>query len=395
MELLESSVLGVNLLDLLLLVVLVLTALGGFRAGLIARLSGWIGLLAGLVVSFFAVPVVLGFFEDSTPITRFLVAIAALSVTVAVLSSLFQRLGLGLVRVIHRTPLRGVDRGAGAVAAVVVLGVLLWLLLPAAALVPGSISAQVRTSAVLGVVQDATPPPPDAIGALTNLVDQSRFPDVFDDLRPAPDTGPPPAQIPVPPEVVEAATASTVRVNSTGCGRRFVGSGWTVAEGLVATNAHVVAGADEITVRRPDGQVLDATVVRFDPDRDLAVLAVEDLGQSPLGFGAVVDGGDAASIGYPGGQEAARIAAVSVREQRTTNGRDIYRDQSATREVVFLAAELRRGDSGSPVIDANGDVVGIVFAISPDRRTTAYALAPEELEDVLAGPVTEDPGRCL
>lgn len=395
MELLESSVLGVNLLDLLLIVVLVLTALGGFRAGLISRLSGWIGLLAGLVVSFFAVPFVLGFFDGGPPITRFLIAIAVLSVTVAVLSSLFQRIGLGLVRVIHRTPLRGVDRGAGAIAAVAVLGVVLWLMLPAAALVPGSLSAQVRSSAVLGAVQEATPPPPDAIGALGNLVDRSRFPDVFDDLRPAPDTGPPPSEIPVPPEVVEAATASTVRVNSTGCGRRYVGSGWTVAEGLVATNAHVVAGADEITVRRPDGQVRDAQVVRFDADRDLAVLEVDDLGQSPLAFGAVLDGGDGASIGYPGGQEVARVAPVSVREQRTTNGRDIYRERPATREVVFLAAELRQGDSGSPVIDANGDVVGIVFAISPDRRTTAYALAPEELEGVLGGPATSDPGRCL
>ncbi len=395
MELLESSVLGVNLLDLLLIVVLVLTALGGFRAGLISRLSGWIGLLAGLAVAFFAVPAVLGFFDGGAPVTRFLIAIAVLSVTVAVLSSLFQRIGMGLVRVIHRTPLRGVDRGAGAVAAVLVLGVLLWLLIPAAALVPGTISAQVRTSAVLGAVQEATPPPPDAIGALGNLVDRSRFPDVFDDLRPAPDTGVPPSQIPVSPDVVEAATASTVRVNSTGCGRRYVGSGWTVAEGLVATNAHVVAGADEITVRRPDGEVRHARVVRFDADRDLAVLAVNDLGQSPLGFGEVVAGGDAASIGYPGGQEAARVAAVSVREQRTTNGRDIYRERPATREVVFLAAELRQGDSGSPVIDANGDVVGIVFAISPDRRTTAYALAPGELEDLLAGPETGDPGRCL
>jgi S1-C subfamily serine protease len=395
MELLERSVLGVNLLDLLLIVVLVLTALGGFRAGLISRLSGWIGLLAGLVVSFFAVPVVLGFFDGGAPITRFLIAIAVLSITVTVLSSLFQRIGLGLVRVIHRTPLRGVDRAAGAVAAVAVLGMLLWLLIPAAALVPGTISAQVRSSAVLGAVQDSTPPPPDAIGALGNLVDRSRFPDVFDDLRPAPDTGPPPSEIPVPPDVVEAATASTVRVNSTGCSRRYVGSGWTVADGLVATNAHVVAGADEISVRRPDGQVRDARVVRFDADRDLAVLEVADLGQSPLPLGSVVAGGDGASIGYPGGQELPRVAPVSVREQRTTNGRDIYRERPATREVVFLAAELRQGDSGSPVIDANGDVVGIVFAISPDRSTTAYALAPEELEDVLAGPATSDPGRCL
>jgi S1-C subfamily serine protease len=125
------------------------------------------------------------------------------------------------------------------------------------------------------------------------------------------------------------------------------------------------------------------------------VLQVPDLGQAPLAIGPVVDDGDGASIGYPGGQDAPRVAAVSVRGQRTTSGRDIYRQRVAEREVVFLAAELRQGDSGSPVIDSNGDVVGIVFAISPDRATTAYALAPSELDAVLAGPATSASGRCL
>jgi len=395
MAFLETSVLGFNLLDVGLVLVLAVTAVGGYRAGLVARLSGWIGLLAGMVVSFFAVPVVLEFFEGGSPVTRFLVAVATLSIVVAVLSAVFQRIGMGLARVIEGTPFRGLDRAAGLVAAVVVLGVVLWLLIPVAALVPGVLSSQVRGSLVLAGVQVLTPPPPDAIGALTNLVDQSRFPDVFDDLRPAPDTGPPPSEIPVPPGIVESVTASTVRVNSSGCGRRYVGSGWTAAEDLVVTNAHVVAGADTVTVRRPDGQVRDARVVRFDPDRDLAVLQVPDLGQAPLAIGPVVDDGDGASIGYPGGQDAPRVAAVSVRGQRTTSGRDIYRQRVAEREVVFLAAELRQGDSGSPVIDSNGDVVGIVFAISPDRATTAYALAPSELDAVLAGPATSASGRCL
>lgn len=395
MELLDATLFGFNLLDLVLAVMVVLTAMGGYRAGLIARLTGWIGLVAGLVLSFFAVPVVLGWFAGSSSVTRFLVAIVVLSLSVAVLSALFQRLGMGLLRAIQGTPLRTIDRGGGMVAAVVVLGLVLWLLLPVAALVPGSISAQVRGSRVLAGVQQLTPAPPDALGALGELVDESRFPDVFDDLRPAPDTGPPPAEVPVDAEVVDAVTASTVRVNTEGCDRRYVGSGWTVAAGQVVTNAHVVAGAEEITVRRPDGQELDATLRHFDPDRDLAVLEVADLDQAPLALGPVVEGGDGASIGYPGGQDAPRVAAVSVREQRTTNGRDIYRRDAASREVVFLAAQLRQGDSGSPVIDTNGDVVGIVFAISPDRATTAYALAPSELEAVLAGPTTNDTGPCL
>jgi S1-C subfamily serine protease len=62
--------------------------------------------------------------------------------------------------------------------------------------------------------------------------------------------------------------------------------------------------------------------------------------------------------------------------------------------VVFLAAELRQGDSGSPVIDVNGAVVGVTFAVSPDRPTTAYALAPAEVEALLAAEPNATTGRC-
>jgi len=391
----DATLFGLNFLDLVLAVMIVLTARGGYRSGLVTELAGWIGVVAGVILFAWLAPGMMSRFDAETSSTRFLIAVAILTVVVSLSSALAQQIGQRLTSAVHATPLRSVDRLAGLFGTVFVFGVILWLLLPVAAFVPGTVSAQVRASTVFSMLQRATPAPPDALAALGNLIEASRFPDVFMDLRPAPDTGPPPAGIAVSSEIVERATAATVRVTAVGCGGLFVGSGWTIGQGQIVTNAHVVAGADELTVRRPDGTTRGARVVQFDAARDLAVLEVEDLGLPALTLGPVVAGSDAVAIGYPGGQAAPRVAAVSVREQRSTVGRDIYREQSVNREVVFLAAQLRQGDSGSPIIDTRGRVVGVVFAVSPDRSTTAYALAPEELEAVLAGPKTNDSGRCL
>jgi len=384
-----------NLLDVVLLLAIVLGAIGGFRYGLIARLAGWIGLLVGLGLSLWTVPTVLDLVRVGTPGPRFLIGILVLSITVALVSALFQRLGFGMRRAIHATPLRVVDRAAGLTAGIAVIGVLVWVLLPAAAFVPGQLAAQVRGSTLVQAVDTLSPPSPDTVGAFSRLVDLQRFPDVFDDLRPAPDTGPPPSEIPVAQEVVQEATASTVRIDARGCRRGYVGSGWVVDEGLVVTNAHVVAGADDLEVRRPDGEVRDAEVVRFDPERDLAVLRVTDLGRPALPLGEVVADSDGAVIGYPSGQDEPRVAPAAVRDQRSTVGRDIYGEGRAEREVVYLAAQLRQGDSGGPVINPDGEVVAVVFAISPDRDTTAYALAPSEVRAVLDGPERTDAGRCM
>ena len=272
---------------------------------------------------------------------------------------------------------------------------LVWVLVPAASEVPGVIARQVRSSAVAEAVANIGPPPPDTVRALRNLVASSRFPEVFADLQPTPATGPPPEEIAVDGDIVDAATASTVNVETEGCGRRFEGSGFAAESDTIVTNAHVVAGADTVQVRRPDGSLRPATVVVFDPDRDLAVLAVDDLGQEPLGRAQAAIGDVGVVIGYPGGQDTPRVAPAEVRDQRTAIGRDIYGQDRTEREVLFLASDLAQGDSGSPVIDTEGRVTGVVFAISPDQAASSFALDLPELEEVLALPREVDQHRPL
>jgi S1-C subfamily serine protease len=385
---------GPDLLDVLLAITLVVSATAGWRLGLLARAASWLGLAAGFLLATVTVPWAVRTIELGVPTSRLLVGLVTLAVTVMAVSGVAQAIGLRMRGRVRETPLRLLDHWGGLAAGLAGLIVAIWFLAPAAAGVPG-LSRQVRGSAVIGAIRSLTPEPPDPVRALRSLMDDSRFPEVFDDLRPAPDTGPPPSELAVAPEVVERVTASTANVETEGCGARYEGSAFAVADETMVTNAHVVAGADVVRVRRPDGEVLDATVVVFDDDRDLAVLQVPGLGQQPLALAQAEEGADAVVIGYPGGQDTPRTQPAVVQQERLAIGRDIYDRDVTEREVLFLSTRLRQGDSGAPVVGVDGQAYGAVFAISPDRDTTAYALDVDEVRAVLEAPrAPGETGRC-
>lgn len=386
-----------NTLDIVLLVVLAAALISGWRAGLFAGAASWIGRIVGVGLSAWTVPWALARFTSGAPTTRLLLGALVFIATVAICSRLFAIAGRAVSRVFAGTPLGAIDRAAGAVAGIALVAVLTWFVAPVAAEVPGAVSREVRGSTLIGVLSEHAPERrPDVLAALRPLIDQSHFPEVFEHLRPTPPAGPPPEDVAIPAEVVQAATGSTARVSALGCGRRYDGSAFVVADGLLATNAHVVAGADDVTVRFPGGEQHAATVVVFDPERDLALLRADDVTRTPLELAAAAAGEDAAVIGYPGGQRDPRVAPARVERRTQALGRDVYGRERTERAVLFLAAELERGDSGSPVIDKEGRAVGVVFAISPDRRDVAYALDIAELQATMAAPRQPgETGACL
>lgn len=385
-----------NALDVALGVALVLAVRGGLRTGLVARGSAMLGGLAGLLLAARLLPTVLRPLQAGAPTTRVFVGVFAFGVTVSIVSALASVLTGPLRRLVSRGALGAIDRGTGAIASAVGLAMAVWLLAPTAADVPGAVSREVRGSLVIGTIDALTPRPPDALRGMRALLGDDRLTQVFAELAPAPDTGPPPETLAVGGEALAAALAATVNVEAVGCGVRYEGSGVTLAEATVVTNAHVVAGADRVEVRLPDGSTRAATVVVFDPVRDLAVLVVEDHPQRALALAEAVPGDDAVAIGHPGGQDVARVAPVRIARRADAIGRDLYGERTAERRVLFLAASLRPGDSGGPVVDRGGAVVGIVFAISPDDATTAYALDVDEVRAVLAAPSRPgDVGVCL
>jgi len=386
----------VNALDLLVVGLLVGAALGGFRLGLLARVTSWVGMGLGLFLAARALPPILRSIEDGSDQQLLLVTLGTLAGGAFVGQAAGLWLGARLHVALPRGGVRSVDRGAGAAAGVLGVLVGLWLLLPLMADVRGWPSQQARTSTIAGVVHDRFPEPPDALAALRRLVGGDQFPRVFDALQPAPDLGPPPSAPGIDQAVVDQVARSTVKVEGVACRRIQEGSGFVAAPELVVTNAHVVAGQRDTTVELSDGQEVTATVVAFDPRRDLAVLRVPGLDRSPLPLGDVDVGGTGAVFGHPGGG-ALRLAPFQVGRAVRATGTDIYDRERTEREVLVLAADLAPGDSGAGLVDSQGRVVGVAFAIAPDKPDVAYALAVEELEAVLAGDLGQpaDTGPCL
>ncbi|HEX2028487.1 MAG TPA: MarP family serine protease [Nitriliruptorales bacterium] len=384
-----------NLLDLLILLALLTGASGGWRLGFLRRAGSWIGGIAGLVLGIRVVRPAVSAVRDSGPITGLVVALLVVLGAAMIGQAIGFSIGSGLRRRVPHGPARHVDRVTGAVAGVAGTLVILWLLLPVLGDIPGGVASATRNSVIVAALDQVAPAPPDSMRALRTIVGNTSFPEVFSELRPAPQVGPPPATLALSPAIQQQVATSTVAVEAIACQRLQEGSGFAVADGTVVTNAHVVAGAGQVEVLRNDGTRLPAQVMAFDDDRDLAVLGVPDLARPPLPVATGSAGSEAAAFGYPLGQDTLRIAPVAIRERVTAVGRDIYGRDQVERKVFILSADLAQGDSGAAIIDPDGAVIAVAFAIAPDRPQTAYALTDTELTAVLGGGGQSDTGPCL
>jgi S1-C subfamily serine protease len=387
---------GLTGLDLFLLGAAALVVLGGVRSGLLRRVAAWAGLILGFVLSGRTVPLALDLAAEAGLPARTFVAVFALTLTVALTSAGLQLITAPIRRLLTLGPLSLVDRTLGGVASLTAFTLLVWLLLPTAAAIPGRVSSEVRASSVLGTLDTVTPAQPDVARTLRTLLGGERFPDVFASLAPTPEPSTPPDLLEIDPSVLVRATEGSTSVRVIGCGRAYSGSGFAVDADHVVTNAHVVAGGREITLRTADDRRVPATVTVFDKDRDLALLHAPGHGLAPLPLARAQVGDVGAAIGYPGGQAEPRVAAVRIDRWVTGVGRDIYGRDATERSLFFLSAALRTGDSGAAVIDGEGNAIGVVFAVSPDVPSAAYALTVDEVDALLAAPRTPgESGRCI
>jgi S1-C subfamily serine protease len=387
----------VNSLDLVILAGTALAALGGYRLGFVARVTSWIGLALGLGLAAHFLPNIVDAIHVSSPSSRLLIAAAVLIGGAFVGQALGLIVGAQIHRVIPMGPLRLADRAVGGLVGALGVIVSVWLLLPSAADVPGGVARLARGSKVAHLIDSNFPAAPNTLQALRRLVGNDNFPRVFEGLQQAPDIGPPPAASGLSTAALARVQASTVRVEGQACDRLQDGSGFAVATDTVVTNAHVVAGERHTFVYRPDGAHLPATVVAFDSDRDLAVLQVPQLGEAPLTVGSGKVGDSGAVFGHPNGVPQIVVAPATISRQVEAVGRDLYDSHQTKRDVYILASQLHPGDSGGALVDTGGTVVGVAFAIAPDRPGTAYALTTKELEPVLALPrtTTTSTGPCI
>jgi S1-C subfamily serine protease len=208
---------------------------------------------------------------------------------------------------------------------------------------------------------------------------------------------PPDPQLAEAPAVA-AVKASVVKIRSNSRSCWSEGSGFVAAPNRVMTPAQNVAGGETVTVE-VNGQTIDAHVVSFNPQRDLAILDVPNLGAAPLSFAAegAAGGSDAILVGYPEGGDVAAIP-VRIRETIELNGPDIYKTTMVSREVYIIRGGAKRA-SGGPLVDHDGKVLGVSFGEAVDDPDTGFALTAKEIAQQLADlsntvPVATGDERC-
>lgn len=375
-----------NVLDLCLLVAALSFAVSGYRQGFLVGALSFTGFLGGGVAGMVAAPALIAGMTAGA-------AQAVAAVAVVVGSALVGQLVLTVLgravrgRVTWR-PAAVLDAAAGAALSVAALLVVSWFVASALREAPvPALTRAVRESTVLTTVDRAMPDAARGLFAsLRDVLDRNGLPRVFGGLAPERilPVDPPDTRVRLTPGVAAAAD-SVVKVTGSAdrCDREVEGSGFVYAPEHVLTNAHVVAGVADPGVQvRGRGRVRAATVVAFDPRRDLAVLFVPGLAARALRFDASAGRGDTAVVaGFPRGG-AYRLDAARVRERLSARGPDIYGRTQVTRSVLSLYTNVQPGNSGGPLLSPQGRVYGVVFAKSVDDPETGYALTVSEASAV-------------
>ena len=370
-----------NGLDLLLLALAAVAAVGGWRLGFVRRASGWIGAGIGVGAAILVAPTLVDRLSLDSDLAVVLVVTALLVLLASIGQGIGAMVGARLHREVDSPAVRTVDAVGGTLLGVLAVAVLAWLVVPVMADAEGWPSASTRGSTFAELIIRHLPEPPPQIQELERQLVGGDYPQLFAGLQAAPEIPAAPADSPVSQAVLDAAAPSAVRLQSEACGQLQSGSGFFVGPGLVATNAHVVAGADEVELRTADGASGGGVVGAFDPAVDLALVRT-DLDRAALTLAEPEVGEQGLVLGFPGGGPFAP-SPFEVGELLDARGLDIYDRTTVDRSILALASALEPGDSGSAVLRTDGTVIGIAVAVAPDRPDVAYALHSDELVELL------------
>jgi S1-C subfamily serine protease len=375
-------------LDIAVLAVAFIAAISGWRSGALGSLLSFVGVLLGAIAGVLLAPHLVA--HVSAPRAKLFAALFLILALVVVGEVAGVVLGRAVRGAIHSNSVRFFDSLVGVGVQLVVVLVAAWLLatpLTSSAGQP-NLAAAVRGSRVLAQVNDFAPDWLKTVPKrLSSLLDTSGLPQVLE-----PFSRTPVAAVAAPDSalannpVVANTEPSVVKIRAIApsCQKVLEGSGFVLSPDRVMTNAHVVAGANSVTVEA-SGNPYDATVVSYDPTVDIAILAVPNLPAGPLAFAnaPVTSGTEAVVMGYPGGGGFVATPA-RIRELIELNGPDIYRSATINREVYTVRASVEQGNSGGPLIDLNGQVLGVVFGAAVDDNDTGFVLTAKEVAAQLA-----------
>ncbi|MUN38060.1 MarP family serine protease [Actinomadura sp. NEAU-AAG5] len=373
-----------HVLDLILLVLVVLFGISGYRQGFIVSLLSFVGFVGGAVAGVLIAPPIAEFTVDGGAQQ------ALLAIVIAFLAATFGQLVASSLGAVLRNRVTGMNaRTADAVGgtfvsmlSLLIVAVFFGNLFAHSEFKP--VRTQVNGSSVLNGINDAMPPRAQGwVSSFNGFVKDSEFPQVFNGLG-----GESVVQVPPPDDSILNTGAlrnvrrSIVKIVSRApeCERKIEGTGFVFAPNHVMTNAHVVAGARGASlVQSLDGSNEHGRVVLYNPKRDIAILYVPGLDAPAVKFAESARARDNAIIaGFPKNQPF-RTGAARIRARQTARGPDIYHSGQVSREIYAIRGKVEPGNSGGPLLSTDGRVYGVIFAAALDTPATGYALTAEEV----------------
>lgn len=373
---------GFSWLDVVLILWLLWQLIYGLNTGLVVGLGGIAGIVAGAVGAFFAAPFVSQIAPSPGWRTTFVIAATIGLIVIG------HAAGMRLARVIGKgvrsDPIRAVNRLLGG-ALNVVVGALVVSMLAFGVSNLGipAVSKQLSSSQVLSKIDAWTPDPvKSAVAQIRSLVLEEGIPALLAPTGPSVDVAPPHDDTNTAPWNTAAQSVMKISGTAFACGQNQTGTGFVASPGRVVTNAHVVAGVPNPVVQTQAQGALPARVVYFDSVKDLAVLAVDALTAAPIpASGTVAPNTLTAFAGYPLGGPL-QLRAATVRSTGPMLVPDITGGPDSSLDVYQLAGNVQSGNSGGPLLDEAGHVVGVIFAKGTSVDNVGFALTMEE-----AGPV--------
>ncbi|WP_409462150.1 MarP family serine protease [Amycolatopsis sp. GA6-003] len=380
-----------NWVDVVVLLLAVMAAVSGAFQGVIVALPALVGVALGAVAGVKLAPFVISLFDS--PVAKVAFAFAVVVFLIVLGETLGVWVGRKLRQKINPDKLSGIDKTLGAILQAAAVFVVAWLVanpLTTVSAIPG-LAKSINSSVVLGEVNDLMPAEAQGLPSdLRKLLDASGFPSALSPFEKAPsaDTPPPDTSLNVS-AVAKRVHPSVVKIrgNAPSCSRALEGSGFVVAPQRVMTNAHVVAGTEEVGIESTSGDYR-ARVVYFNPEVDVAVLAVPGLRAPVLPFAPTTAkaGDNAVVLGYPlDGPYTATPARV--RGRINLRGPDIYDARTVQRDVFTVRGTVRSGNSGGPMITPDGEVIGVVFGAAVEDPETGFTLTADQVRgEVEAAP---------